>query len=167
LTLGGLDPDHYKCDITYVPVSKKGYWQFDMAGITVGDGKATGCDGGCPAIADSGTSLIAGPKDQVEKINTAIGATPLFNGEYLIDCGKIESLPQITFTIAGKTYALEGKDYVLKVSALGQTQCISGFMGIDLPPKLGKLWILGDVFMGKFYTVFDFGKDQVGFAQAA
>jgi len=167
LTLGGLDPDHYKGDITYVPVSKKGYWQFDMAGITVGDGKATGCDGGCPAIADSGTSLIAGPKDQVEKINTAIGATPLFNGEYLIDCGKIESLPQITFTIAGKTYALEGKDYVLKVSALGQTQCISGFMGIDLPPKLGKLWILGDVFMGKFYTVFDFGKDQVGFAQAA
>lgn len=30
LIFGGVDPDKYKGDINYVPVSVKGYWQFGM-----------------------------------------------------------------------------------------------------------------------------------------
>lgn len=45
-----------------------------------------------------------------------------------------------------------------------KTICLSPFQSrLSLPSNY---WVLGDVFMGKFYTVFDFGQRRIGLADA-
>jgi len=161
LTLGGVDDTKYTGDFTAVPVTEKGYWQFAVDGLTAGSYKS----GSLKAIADTGTSLLAVPT----KDFTALLATfpsgivkPLAKGEYTVDCSQISKLPDMVFTIAGKPFTLTADDYVLKV----QTECLLGMMGIDVPPPRGPLWILGDVFLRKYYTKFDYGNNQLGFALA-
>ncbi|XP_050312960.1 lysosomal aspartic protease-like [Anthonomus grandis grandis] len=162
LLLGGSDPDYYEGDFTYVDVQRQAYWQIKVDGMSVASNAF--CEGGCQAIVDTGTSLITGPKDEIKKLNKAIGAFSILDVEYIIDCNKIPSLPNLDIVINGKNFTLTGKDYVLEVEAEGVSECISGFMGLDVPEPAGPLWILGDVFIGKFYTEFDVGNNRVGLA---
>ncbi|TVU02566.1 hypothetical protein EJB05_51977, partial [Eragrostis curvula] len=265
IVFGGADKSHYKGSHTYTRVTRKGYWQFEMGDFLIG-GKSTGiCVDGCAAIADSGTSLIAGPLVAIAQINERIGAagvvnqeckqvvaghglemlellntkTPpaevcskiglcIYNGthgvsagiesvagsvdgiseatcnacemaviwmqselsqnktkegtlEYVdrlcenmpspvgshVDCRHIDSLQSVGFSIGGRTFELQPEQYILKVGEGFMTQCISGFTALDIPPPIGPLWILGDVFMGAYHTIFDYGNLRVGFADSA
>jgi phytepsin len=244
LVLGGVDEDHYIGDFFYVNLTHKNYWMFKMDDFQISGNSY--CKGGCNAIADTGTSLIAGPSKIVAEINAKIGATgilsqecivlinqygpaiieglvkkldpnticteigicqnngvgcticreaigfidntlgenrtqgeilaflqkacnklPSPNGEAVVDCSVIATLPNVEIVLGGKTFVLTPEQYIMKVDQAGQATCLSGFIGLDLPPALGELWILGDVFLGVYYTKFDFGNSRVGFATAA
>jgi phytepsin len=248
LVLGGVDESHYTGDFTYTPITKEGYWQF-LAHDFLINGKSMGfCPaGGCKAIADTGTSLLAGPSKIVAQINKMINATgilesecdmlvnqyagqiiqyilqglqpdqvcsavnlcpggscqlckvlvstidailgtdpseqeivallkyictylPSPQGEATVDCKTLPSLPTFDVVIptanGPKTFTLKPEDYILKQSMGPEETCISGFIGLDIPAPYGPLWIMGDVFLGPYYTKFDFGNKQLGFAVA-
>jgi len=181
--LGGVDPSYYTGDLHYVPVTRKAYWQFDVETIRLGGNEISVSTS---AIADTGTSLLIGPKADVAKVLSMLGLPSPADGDsgssggsgggsstsagseqqITVPCDAIDSLPTLSFGIGGKTFALSGKEYVLEIAAFGKTECLLGITGMDVPPPAGPLWILGDVFLSKYLSVYDFGNDRVGFATA-
>jgi cathepsin D len=162
------DPNYYTGEMTFVDVTRALYWEFRMDGFetTVSGVKNQLCVGGCQAVADSGTSLVVIPVADAKKINQLLGATETSagSGTYTFPCNvDTAKLPPVTFKLRGKDFTIQPNDYIVRMSA---TQCVSGFSGIDIAPPAGPLWILGDVFMGKWYTLFDSGNKRVGFATA-
>ncbi len=56
-----------------------------------------------------------------------------------------------------------GPSHLQTFGAAGEEQCVSGFMGLDVPPPLEPLWILGDIFMGPYHTgAWDSGLKKAG-----
>jgi len=157
---GGVDKNHYKGEIEYIPLRRKAYWEVDLDSIALGDEVAELEDTG--VILDTGTSLNVLPSSLAELLNKEIGAKKGYNGQYTIDCAKKSSLPDITFSLAGSKYALPASDYILEVSG----SCISTFQGMDIPAPAGPLVILGDAFLRRYYSVYDLGKNAVGLARA-
>lgn len=164
MTLCGIDQNHYTGTIAWEPVTRQDYWRINMDSLSIGSNVY---GGNVSAIVDTGTSLLAGPSDAVRRIQELIGASEIINGEYSVPCDKVPSLPNVVITLGGQQFTLTGKDYILEVDELFEKICLSGFIGLDIPPPNGPLWILGDIFIGKFYTVFDAGNKRVGFAQSA
>ncbi|CAD6572710.1 MAG: Vacuolar protease A [Cyphobasidiales sp. Tagirdzhanova-0007] len=160
-TFGGVDESHYKGEITYSPVRRKGYWEVELEKFTFGKEEMELENTG--AAIDTGTSLIALPSDIADIINTEIGGKKSWNGQVTVPCESISSLPDLAFTFSGQTYSLSASDYILQV----QGTCISAFIGLDIPPPMGPIWIIGDVFLRKWYTVYDLGRNAVGFAESA
>ncbi|XP_069754661.1 cathepsin D isoform X2 [Narcine bancroftii] len=165
LLLGGTDPKYYTGDFIFFNVTRQAYWQIQMDEIAVGDA-LTLCKGGCSAIVDTGTSMITGPKAEIERLHQFIGAIPITQGEYKVDCDKVSALTPIHFILGGHSFTLTGEQYILKEKQAGITICLSGFMSLDIPSPMGPLWILGDVFIGQYYTAFDRESNRVGFAKA-
>merc|ERR1719335_615215 len=96
LTFGGVDHSKFDGEIEYVPLTDESYWKVSMEGMKYG---STDITSKVSAIIDSGTSLLAGPKDKVSKIAEAAGATLVMGKEYTIDCSKMSSLPAVEITL--------------------------------------------------------------------
>lgn len=164
LTLGGTDSAYYTGDFTYTSLSKAAsllpYWMISASDIKIG-GKTTGSCGwllGCQSVVDTGTSILAGPPSAVNKLIAQIGNVSE-------DCSNIKSLPTITFTFGGHDFPLEADFYVLRMQDPDTKKevCQLGLQGINAGAPL---WILGDPFLRKYYTVWDAEQKRVGFALA-
>jgi len=160
ITFGSTNEDRYKGKVTWLPIRRKGYWEVNLDSFTFGKETLELEDTG--AAIDTGTSLIACPSDIAELLNKEIGAKKSWNGQYQVDCAAIETLPYIVFTFSGQKFELAASDYILNL----QGTCISAFTGLDIPPPLGPIWIIGDAFLRRYYSIYDLGKDRVGLANS-
>ncbi|KAJ1121258.1 hypothetical protein NDU88_009371 [Pleurodeles waltl] len=151
---GGYESSYYTGTLNWVPLSSETYWQITLESISM-NGNVIACNGGCQAIVDTGTSLIAGLSPGISNIQSAIGASQNSYGEYVVNCNSISSLPDIIFTINGVQYPVPATAYI------NQNSCSSNFQDTT------GVWILGDVFIREYYVVFDRAANYIGLATVA
>ncbi|XP_041051244.1 pepsin A-like [Carcharodon carcharias] len=164
VVFGGFDPNHYTGNINWVPVTVEEYWQILVDSVKV-NGQVVACENGCQAFVDTGTSLIIGPVSPIQRIQHEIGAEAQLYSVLGVNCRNLPTMPYVTFTINGIDYHLSPDQYVLQNNYNGYKYCESGFSTMALSNS-EDLWILGDVFIGVYYSIFDRGNNRMGFARA-
>uniref|UniRef100_A0A452FZI5 Pregnancy-associated glycoprotein 12 n=1 Tax=Capra hircus TaxID=9925 RepID=A0A452FZI5_CAPHI len=119
------------------------------------------CSGGCEAVVDTGVSMIKGPGILVDNIQELIGARPRGSKHY-VSCSAVNTLPPIIFTINGVNYQVPAQAYILKDS---RGYCYTIFEEITVSPST-ETWILGNIFLRLYFSVFDRANDRIGLARA-
>ena len=141
------------------------------------------------AVLDSGTSLMTGPSFAVLRMlrelsgrdvcpdspsTSSSSALPVFLASAMGNRPRIPE-PNITFVIGGRDFVLTESDYMIRTNVdtngRGEEEqlrkrCRAGLMAMDVPKPRGPLWVLGDSFMRKFYTIFDRDQNRIGLALA-
>jgi len=164
LVLGGTDPQFYTGNISYISLATAHrllpYWLISASDIKVGGESSGSCSWliGCEMVVDTGTSLLAGPVSATNALIKKIG-------NVTEDCSNADSLPTLTITVGGKDFDIGPDFYVLRVKddETGKELCELGIQGMDAGAPI---WILGDPFLRKYYTVWDAEQTRVGFALA-
>ncbi|XP_042740013.1 embryonic pepsinogen [Lagopus leucura] len=154
---GGIDDSYFTGSINWIPVSYQGYWQISMDSIIVNK-QEIACSSGCQAIIDTGTSLVAGPASDIDDIQSAVGANQNSYGEYSVNCSHVLAMPDVVFVIGGIQYPVPALAYTEQND---QGTCMSSFQNSS-----ADLWILGDVFIRVYYSIFDRANNRVGLAKA-
>lgn len=141
----------------------KGYWLVTMRDIFVNGKPLNMCkdsdDGRCQVAMDTGSALSMASPYQISVLMDAIGLNN--------DCSNWSTLPTLTFELdadAGSSFKMEFRpeDYLEK-SADG---CAPSFQPLQLPPNLGRMWVLGQFQLRKYYSVYDARRWRVGIALA-
>merc|ERR1719159_278001 len=155
ITFGEFKNERMASELFWAPVSNPGYWQVEMDDIAIKNKRQNLCKGNCQVAVDTGTSLMAGP---TEIINALIDKLNVAN-----DCSNYKGLPDLGFILGDHILNLKPEDYIDK----SEDGCSVALMTLDIPPPKGPLFIFGDPFLRKFYTVYDRENMRVGFALAA
>jgi len=178
ITLGGWSQERLDEGLRWNPVldPELGHWTVEIKHMHVDGEPVSFClGGGCKAVVDTGTSLLAVPTNAFAELYELLRHTPppggLCRGEG----------PQLHMVLDSFTVSLGPEDYSRFEEAVQKPQplfnpvdtskpvnrCRPMLMTMDLPEPLGpKLFILGEPVLRKYYTVYDGKSKRVGFGRA-
>ncbi|KAF9024158.1 Type I transmembrane sorting receptor [Haplosporangium bisporale] len=157
---GGIDKTRYTGALTYVPVTKKGYWQ-----VLIQDAAFNGksLKQTSQGIVDTGTTLLIIGNAVAAAIHKQIpGATnSAQEGGWVVPCSLAKNTKDsISFKMGGKSFQVPVADLAWAPVSNGSKTCFSGVQGGQ-----DGLWILGDVFIKNNYCVFSqTGSPSIGIA---
>ncbi|KAJ3285442.1 Vacuolar protease A [Borealophlyctis nickersoniae] len=193
MTLGGVDASRFAGKVEWFPVvpvrsgvlglGQKVYavWQGKMDRMDVNGRAVSLGSADVNVVFDTGTSLAILPPTIASNLNARLGLPLITNpGEepalYATVCPNGNqtptSLPDVIMTFGGHKFTVTPHEYIFQLPATnGMIACVSGFAGQDISGAGGTTGnlpnaIFGNVFLRRFYTVYDWGNKNIGLAYA-
>lgn len=169
ITFGDYHTSRMTSPLKWFNVSKAGYWQFQFTDFLV-DNKPSGIcanygERQCQAVLDTGSSLMMGPKNDLDKLIQLLG----FGNSTQKNCSTKLRIPNLGFLVGNSTFDMEADDYVDRShgpnNAKGHGTCWAHLLPIGDTGR-GPIFVLGMPFLRAFYTVYDIEKKRIGITQA-
>ncbi|SPJ12478.1 histo-aspartic protease [Plasmodium sp. DRC-Itaito] len=158
LTIGGIEERFFDGPLTYEKLNHDLMWQVDLD-VHYGNVSSKKAN----VILDSATSAITVPTDFFNQFveSASVFKVP-FLSLYVTTCGN-SKLPTLEYRSSNKVYTLEPKHYLEPLENIFSALCMLNIVPIDLEKNT---FVLGDPFMRKYFTVYDYDNHTVGFALA-
>ncbi|CAE6466031.1 unnamed protein product [Rhizoctonia solani] len=163
LYIGGINLSKYEGSITYVPLESGTGYYWTVRGSVLANGEMT-FQG--QMVIDSGTSFIYGRKNFVRDWWSKVpGAAPCRDrecggpGYYMYPCN---SPPRLSLKFGEREFPVSTEDF--KFRETSHNMCVGVVCAHDDKDPLQDTWIIGNRFMKNVYTIFDVGREQIGFA---
>lgn len=155
ISFGGWDASRMTEPPVWVPVSEAGYWQFALQDIVLNNVSAGVCKGGCQAVIDTGSSLLMGPQQMGDVIESLLK-------KHVTNCNDTTQMPALGFQVGGAYLELKPEDYM----DVGPETCLFSWTSVGDTGR-GPLLVLGMPFLRRYHTVFDFNATgpRLGFAK--
>ena len=167
LIVGDVNQDKFVGELHWVPlVEEPWYWTVELTDVRLGERSFGFCRDGCKATLDTGTAMLSAPSADLDVLFGMLDK----------NCGEFLEYEDIVYVIDSREYRIPSRDYIITIDSDGEdpagvhspgfTECTLAFMAIDLDPPQGPMWVLGDIFLSNYYTVFDRDSMSLGFAKA-
>ncbi|KAF7289300.1 Acid protease [Mycena indigotica] len=159
LRLGGVNTALFTGAFRNVSLIEEDFYALNLQALDVSS-RTVATANGVTAIVDTGTTLLIGDPQGVEILYSAIpgakdASAILGPGFFTVPCNRI---PTVGVTLGNQIFNVAPA--IFNLGVLQGNDCVGGVVSSDGIP----FWVLGDIFLRNFYTVFDQGKARVGFA---
>ncbi|KAJ7366117.1 acid protease [Mycena albidolilacea] len=174
LFLGGVDTASFTGAFRNVSCNEGNFWGIPLQGLAVNN-EPVATAKTITAVLDTGSTVVIGDDAGVKMLYSAIPGSKdasaiLGPGFFTVPC---DSVPTVGLTLVNGTLppdqflstGVESPPFNIapeffNLGVLQGNDCVGGVVSADGL----SFWVLGDVFLRNFYTYFDQGKIQVGFA---
>mmetsp|Transcript_30383 Transcript_30383/g.87027 ORF Transcript_30383/g.87027 Transcript_30383/m.87027 type:complete len:446 (+) Transcript_30383:73-1410(+) len=175
IAIGGRNARRFAGPLVWerVAMPELGHWQVGIRAIGIGSEELPLCKHGtCRAVLDTGTSHLGTPRQQLRDLMSRL-TVPSPPG--VADC-LLSSAPPMTFEFQNFSITLRPQDYMQQEPRERRGSfrdserfvCRPALMPVNFQAPLGpNLFILGEPILRRYYTVYDWSRQLIGFGLVA